>query len=396
VRFPVAALALVGALSGGAGSALASGSGGVSYVPTPAIKSVKCAASCMSRGRVRDGGKLRLRGSRLSGVTKVVFTGARGPRDDVAVKVHASSDRNLPVPVPFTAQSGRLVAYAGSAHTSSPKAITIMPPPAPKPNPHLSPAPGPSEAGAPRVETATSRSMFALDQAGGVTFSYRFSGDAPAKVTVTLVRVDTGSTVKTWSPAAPPPGQIGHVSWNGLAGRAPAPSARYAFRLVASSGSAAARSAGSSDVRRDAFDLRPALFPIRGRHSYSMRAGRFGARRSGHTHQGQDVMAACGTPLIAARGGVVKAKKYHRAAGNYIVINGQNTGIDYGYMHLRTPSPFRVGDRVHTGDRIGVVGETGDATACHLHFEEWSSPGWYSGGHPFDPLADLKSWDSYS
>jgi murein DD-endopeptidase MepM/ murein hydrolase activator NlpD len=43
-----------------------------------------------------------------------------------------------------------------------------------------------------------------------------------------------------------------------------------------------------------------------------------------------------------------------------------------------------------------VVGQTGDATACHLHFEEWSSPGWYSGGRPFDPLADLKSWDSYS
>ena len=32
-------------------------------------------------------------------------------------------------------------------------------------------------------------------------------------------------------------------------------------------------------------------------------AGRFGAGRSGHTHQGQDVMAACGTPLVAARGG---------------------------------------------------------------------------------------------
>jgi murein DD-endopeptidase MepM/ murein hydrolase activator NlpD len=379
----------------GGGSALAS-SGGTAYVPTPTIKSVECAAGCMSGGRVRDGGRVKLRGSRLRSVTRVVFTGARGPRDDAAVKVSAKSDRTLVSPVPFTAQSGRVVAYAGSARGSSPKPVTIMPPPAPKPNPHLSPAPGPSEAGAPRLETATSRSLFALDQAGGVTFSYRFSGRAPSKLTVTLVRVDSGRAVKTWSPAAPSAGEIGHVSWNGLAGRAPAPSARYAFRLTASAGSAAARSASAHDVKRDAFDLRPALFPIRGRHSYSMRAGRFGARRSGHSHQGQDVMAACGTPLIAARGGVVKAKKYHRAAGNYIVINGQNTGIDYGYMHLRSPSPFKVGDRVHTGDRIGVVGQTGDATACHLHFEEWSSPGWYSGGRPFDPLADLKSWDSYS
>jgi murein DD-endopeptidase MepM/ murein hydrolase activator NlpD len=310
--------------------------------------------------------------------------------------VRGKSNRTLTVPVPFTAQSGRLVAYAGGARASSPKPLTIMPPAAPQPNRQLSPAPGPSSAGAPRLETATSRSLFALDQSGGVTFSYRFSGGAPSKLTVTLLRVDTGRAVKTWSPPAPSADEIGHVSWNGMAGRAPAQSARYAFRLTASTGSAAARSASARDVKRDAFDLRPALFPIRGRHSYSMRAGRFGARRSGHSHQGQDVMARCGTPLIAARGGVVKARKYHAAAGNYIVINGQNTGIDYGYMHLRSPSPLRVGDRVHTGDRIGVVGQTGDATACHLHFEEWSSPGWYSGGRPFDPLADLESWDSYS
>src|SRR3954463_13968794 len=175
-------------MAGGGGSAFAAGSGGVSYVPSPTIKTVKCASSCMSGGRVRDGGKLGLRGSRLSGVTRVVFTGARGPRDDAAVKVHASSDRRLIVPVPFTAQSGRLVAYAGRARAVSPKALPTRPPPAPHPNPHLSPAPGPSQAGAPGVETATSRSLFALDQAGGVTFSYRFSGGTPTSVEITLLR----------------------------------------------------------------------------------------------------------------------------------------------------------------------------------------------------------------
>jgi hypothetical protein len=366
-------------------------------VATPKIKAVKCLASCMSGGRVKNGGKLKLRGAKLGAVTKVVFLGASGPRDDVSVKVRPASDRSVAVPVPFAAQSGRLAAYAGRMHANTPRAVTIMPPPAPKPNAELSPAPGPVDSGAPGVETATSRSLFAVDQAGGVTFSYRFSGGtAPTAVKVTLLSVDSGSVIKSWSPDPPAAGEVGKVSWNGISSGKVAPAGRYAFRLVASAGTAAASSASADDSRRDAFDLRPALFPVRGKHNYGQSGARFGAGRSGHSHQGQDVMAACGTPLRAARGGVVKAKQYHSAAGNYIVIDGAATGVDYGYMHLSVPSPYKVGDRVRTGDQIGVVGDTGDATACHLHFEEWSGPGWYSGGSPFDPLADLKAWDSYS
>jgi murein DD-endopeptidase MepM/ murein hydrolase activator NlpD len=42
---------------------------------------------------------------------------------------------------------------------------------------------------------------------------------------------------------------------------------------------------------------------------------------------------------------------------------------------------------------IGYVGDTGDASECHLHFELWDAPGWYEGGRPVDPLALLKRWD---
>jgi murein DD-endopeptidase MepM/ murein hydrolase activator NlpD len=65
-------------------------------------------------------------------------------------------------------------------------------------------------------------------------------------------------------------------------------------------------------------------------------------------------------------------------------------------MHLREPAPVARGARVLTGQAIGRVGDTGDANGCHLHFELWSGPGWYTGGAPVDPLPFLKTWDAYS
>ena len=69
------------------------------------------------------------------------------------------------------------------------------------------------------------------------------------------------------------------------------------------------------------------------------------------------------------------------------MIDGDGTGTDYAYMHLAAPSPFEEGDRVYTGQQIGQVGDTGRASGCHLHFEMWGAPGWYSGGRPIDPTA---------
>ena len=119
--------------------------------------------------------------------------------------------------------------------------------------------------------------------------------------------------------------------------------------------------------------------------------------RAGHSHQGQDVFARCGTPLVAARGGRVKFKQYHAAAGHYLVIDGAGTDEDYVYMHLAEASPFSAGDRVYTGQRIGAVGDTGNARGCHLHFELWSGPGWYDGGKPVRPAARrCSAWDAWS
>jgi murein DD-endopeptidase MepM/ murein hydrolase activator NlpD len=138
------------------------------------------------------------------------------------------------------------------------------------------------------------------------------------------------------------------------------------------------------------------VFPVQGPHDYGGAGSRFGAGRAGHSHQGQDVFARCGTPLVAARGGTIQFEESHPAGGHYVVIDGDGTGVDYAYMHLVEPSPFDVGDTVRTGQRIGSIGDSGNAHGCHLHFELWSAPGWYQGGRPFDPLRALKAWDSRS
>jgi murein DD-endopeptidase MepM/ murein hydrolase activator NlpD len=107
-------------------------------------------------------------------------------------------------------------------------------------------------------------------------------------------------------------------------------------------------------------------------------------------------LASCGTKLVAARAGKVVFQGYHALAGYYMVIHGSGSGFDYLYAHLREPALVAKGERVYTGQQIGEVGQTGDAQGCHLHLELWSAPGWYKGGHPLDPLPELKRWDAVS
>ena len=51
------------------------------------------------------------------------------------------------------------------------------------------------------------------------------------------------------------------------------------------------------------------------------------------------------------------------------------------YAHLKKPSSVQKGEHLRTGEKIGIVGSTGDATGCHLHFEYWSDPAGTTGGH---------------
>jgi murein DD-endopeptidase MepM/ murein hydrolase activator NlpD len=188
------------------------------------------------------------------------------------------------------------------------------------------------------------------------------------------------------------------IRWDGTTSEGrPARNGRYSFRIGAqATPEVAARASTSTEPLNLGFALYGYAFPILGTHEFGSTAGRFGAGRSGHTHQGQDTMAACGTPLIAARGGTVQYSGYQGAAGNYVVIDGKGTSLDFMYAHLAEPSPLQTGELVRTGQPIGIVGDTGDASGCHLHFEIWTAPGWYEGGSPIDPLSYLEKWDRYS
>jgi murein DD-endopeptidase MepM/ murein hydrolase activator NlpD len=251
--------------------------------------------------------------------------------------------------------------------------------------------------GAPQLETGTSGTKAYVGARPGVTFSFRLSGASASALKIELVSAVDGAIVKTWVPQEVPSDQVQSVSWNGRLGGASARPGRYSFRLTAATADGAeARNSQTGDVSRDSFDLYDHIFPVRGRHDFGGEGAQFGAGRSGHSHQGHDVFANCGTRMVAARGGRVKFKQYHAAAGHYLVIEGDGTDVDYAYMHLDQPSPFSAGDRVYTGQTIGAVGESGNARGCHLHFELWGAPGWYDGGKPFDPLPSLQAWDSWS
>jgi murein DD-endopeptidase MepM/ murein hydrolase activator NlpD len=136
------------------------------------------------------------------------------------------------------------------------------------------------------------------------------------------------------------------------------------------------------------------VFPVQGPHSTRGPIGEFGAPRDGgRTHEGFDIVAACRAPLIAVVAGRVLRTGYDPVLyGNYLLIHGQGEDRSYFYAHLIRSAAVHRSERVWAGERVGSVGETGNArtVGCHLHFEI------HVHGHPIDPEPALSRWDSYS
>jgi murein DD-endopeptidase MepM/ murein hydrolase activator NlpD len=137
------------------------------------------------------------------------------------------------------------------------------------------------------------------------------------------------------------------------------------------------------------------VFPVAGPHSLGAEDARFGAGRKGHEHQGQDVIAAEGVPVVAPLAGTVVARDYQASGAGFYLTMDVADGRSFFFAHCQKDTfAVTVGQAVAAGQQLCRVGRTGDASGPHLHFEIWIG-GWRrdKASAPVDPLAQLQAWD---
>ncbi len=137
-----------------------------------------------------------------------------------------------------------------------------------------------------------------------------------------------------------------------------------------------------------------AVFPVAGPHNFGDAENRYGAPRGNHTHEGQDILTAEGTPDVAPLAGTISSTSYQASGAGYYVVEHTAIGFDLVFDHCKAAT-FAVSaeQAVAPGTQLCLAGQTGDATAPHLHFEMWVG-GWYApGGHTIDPLPYLEAWE---
>lgn len=104
------------------------------------------------------------------------------------------------------------------------------------------------------------------------------------------------------------------------------------------------------------------VFPL---HNGKFSSG-YGTRGRRH-HSGSDILNAAGEPIFAVFDGVVRLSKPYSGYGNVVVLR-HNNGLETVYSH-NSKNLVKAGQVVRAGDKIALVGRTGQATTNHLHFE---------------------------
>jgi hypothetical protein len=129
------------------------------------------------------------------------------------------------------------------------------------------------------------------------------------------------------------------------------------------------------------------MFPVAGKTTIG---GPFGSFRADTGfHQGNDLFADFGTPVVAVADGTIKNVGSLPISGNRLWVYADG-GDQFFYAHLASFAPAAVDDRhVEAGTVLGYIGNTGDAepTPPHLHFEIHPN-----GGKAVDPNPFLVAW----
>jgi murein DD-endopeptidase MepM/ murein hydrolase activator NlpD len=121
--------------------------------------------------------------------------------------------------------------------------------------------------------------------------------------------------------------------------------------------------------------------PVRGATSF---VDSFGdPRPGGRTHQGTDMLAAYGTPVVAVHPG--RVHRTSSSTGGYGTVIFHDGSADWTfYTHFSSYAGPGEGSHVSAGETIGLVGSTGDTTVNHLHFEY--HPGGGAAVNPYQSL----------
>ena len=112
----------------------------------------------------------------------------------------------------------------------------------------------------------------------------------------------------------------------------------------------------------------PSIWPVEGtlESGYGGRRNPFGGS-SYEYHEGQDIEAEMGTPVVAAASGTVIIAGCQNGYGNVVYIDHGN-GLSTRYGHL-SHIDATIGQRIERGEVLGRVGSTGRSTGPHLHYE---------------------------
>lgn len=111
----------------------------------------------------------------------------------------------------------------------------------------------------------------------------------------------------------------------------------------------------------------------------------FGTRNG--QHKGIDIAGSLKTPIYAADQGTVTKSYYSNTYGHVIFVKHDN-GFETVYAHLNNRLASK-GDKVKQGAKIGEMGNTGDSSGVHLHFEIHESEWTFDKENALDPIAYL-------